>query len=188
MSTTSGILKITGPDSAPYALGQPIHVYDHDLLLATLDPVPLRKSGTEIHIEAFKPTRIVRQERRHVGRLIFLEICAFVAENFPQVQAISFIFSRQVDVLGGGAEQAAARSETMSRIGALDVRIAPKADARPGHFVVSGIWAYSERNYASLKRVLEEERALYREWPIGTRRRERGGMVARLRHLVSRRA
>jgi hypothetical protein len=188
VSTTSGILKITGPDSAPYALGQPIHVYDHDLLLATLDPVPLRKSGTEIHIEAFKPTRIVRQERRHVGRLIFLEICAFVAENFPQVQAISFIFSRQVDVLGGGAEQAAARSETMSRIGALDVRIAPKADARPGHFVVSGIWAYSERNYAALMVVLEEERALYRQSPIGTRRRGRGGVVTRLRHLVSRRA
>lgn len=187
MSNTPGILKITGPESAPYVLGKPIFVYDRDVLLATLDPVPVRKSGTEIHIEAFKPARTVRQERRHVGRLIFLEICAFIAENFPQIQAVSFAFSRQVDALGGGAEQAAARSETMSRIGALDVRIAPKADARPGHFVVSGIWAYSERNYAALKLVLEEERALYREWPIGTRRREHGGVVARLRHLVSRR-
>lgn len=185
---TPGNLKISGPASAPYALGQPMHVYDHDMLLGSLDPVPVRKNGTEIHVEAFKPSRAVREERRHVGRLIFLEICAYISDNFPQIQAISFNFSRQVDVLGAGEQQAAARSETMSRIGALDVRITPKANAQPGHFVVSGIWAYSERNYAALQAVLAEERALYRDCPIGTRRRERGGVVARLRHLVSRRA
>jgi len=183
---TTGTLKITGPRAAPYALGQPMYVYDHDRLLATLDPVPLRNSGTEIHVEAFNPARTVREERRHVGRLIFLEICAFISDNFPQIQAISFIFSRQVDVLGIGEAQAAARSETMSRIGALDVRITPKANAQPGHFVVSGVWAYSEQNYAAMKTVLAEERALYREWPIGSRRRARGGVVTRLRHLVSR--
>lgn len=181
------LIRITGPASAPYTLGQPIHVHDQDRHLATLDPVPLLRNGTEIHIEAFQPSRAVREERRHVGRLIFLEICAFIAENFPQVQAISFSFSRQVDVLGGGEEQAVSRSETMSRIGALDVHITPKANAQPGHFVVSGVWVYSEPNHAALKAVLEEERAIYREWPIGSHRRAHRGVVARLRHLVSRR-
>lgn len=183
-----GKLEIKGPSRSPYVLGQPMYVYDGKQLLATLDPVPLRNNGTELHVEAFNPARAVREERRHVGRLIFLEICKHIADHFPQIQAISFMFSRQVDVLGGGEQQAAARSETMSRIGALDVRITPKANAHPGHFVVSGVWAYSERNYAALKLVLEEERAHYHARPIGTVKRKPSGVVDRLRHLVSRRA
>jgi hypothetical protein len=181
---TPGHLRITGPDAAPYVLGQPMQVYDHDQLLATLDPVPLRNNGTEIHVESFNPAQAVRDERRHVGRLIFLEICAFISENFPQIQAISFIFSRQVDVLGAGEQQAASRSETMSRIGALDVRITPKANAQPGHFVVSGVWVYSEPNYRALHAVLEEERALYRESPIGSRRRRTGVLAALKRGMT----
>jgi len=188
MSLTPEKLKIAGPEGAPYALGLPIWVYCGDLLLARLDPVPLLNAGTELHIEAFAPTRAVREERRHVGRLIFLEICAFISENFPQIQAISFALSRQIDQLGGGAELAASRSETMTRIGAVDVRMVPKSDTRPGHFVVSGSWIYSERAYASLMAVLEEERRHYGERPIGSRVAEPRSVVARLRHLMSGRA
>ena len=181
----SGFLKITGPEGTSYTLGQPIWVYAGDTLLARLDPVPLLKSGTELHIEAFDPTRVVRDEGRHVGRLIFLEICAFISQNFQQIQAISFVLSRQIALMGGGAQLAAARSETMSRIGAVDVRMTPKSDAKPGHFVVSGIWIYSERTYAALLSVLEEERTSYRERAIGARAGEPTGVIARLRHLVS---
>ena len=181
----AGLLRITGPDAEPYVLGSPIWVYCGEELLAKLDPVPLLKSGTELHIEAFEPTGSVREERRHVGRLIFLEICAFIAEHFQQIQAISFVLSRQVDCMAHGAELAATRSETMTRIGAMDVCIAPKSDAKPGHFVVSGIWVYSARTYAALKEVLEKERANYADRPIGTRGSDLGAVVARIRHLVS---
>ena len=182
---TSGLLRITGPNAEPYVLGRPIWVYAGADLLAKLDPVPLLKSGTELHIEAFEPTGAVREERRHVGRLIFLEICAFIVENFQQIQAISFVLSRQIDWMGNGTELAAVRSETMTRIGAMNVQITPKSDAKPGHFVVSGVWAYSERTHAALMAVLESERAKYSTRPIGSRTGESGGVVARLRHLVS---
>lgn len=182
---TSGLLRITGPNAEPYTLGRPIWVYCADDLLAKLDPVPLLRSGTELHIEAFEPTGSVREEPRHVGRLIFLEICAFIAEHFQQIQAISFVLSRQIDWMATGSELAASRSETMTRIGAVDVRITPKSDSKPGHFVVSGVWVYSERTYAALMAVLEKERANYAGRPIGTRGLESGGVVARLRHLVS---
>ena len=181
----SGQLRITGPAAEPYALGRPMWVYAGKDLLAKLDPVPLLKSGTELHIEAFEPTGSVREERRHVGRLIFLEICAFIVENFQQIQAISFVLSRQIDWMANGTELAASRSETMTRIGAMNVRITPKSDAKPGHFVVSGVWAYSERTHMALLDVLETERAKYNARPIGARARESGGVVARLRHLVS---
>lgn len=182
---TAGFLRITGPNAEPYALGKPIWVYCGEDLLARLDPVPLLKSGTELHIEAFEPSGSVREDRRQVGRLIFLEICSFIAEHFPQIQAISFVLSRQIDWMANGAELAASRSETMMRIGAMDVCITPKSDAKPGHFVVSGIWVYSERTHAALKEVLEKERADYAERPLGARGTELGSMVARIRHLVS---
>jgi hypothetical protein len=174
-------LRITGPGAAPYVLDQPMFVYDRELLLATLEPVPLLKSGTEIHVESFNPTRLVREDHRHVGRLIFLEICAFISERFPQIQAIHFAFSRQVDVLGGGAQQASARAETMDRIGALNVQIRPKPKALPGHFVVSGVWPYSAQNLAALRVVLEEERALYRKIPIGSGLPEKSKLMTALR-------
>ena len=183
----AGLLRITGPNAEPYTLGSPIWVYSGQDLLAKLDPVPLLKSGTELHIEAFEPTGSVSEDRRHVGRLIFLEVCAFIAEHFQQIQAISFVLSRQIDWMSNGAELAASRSETMTRIGAVDVCIAPKSDANPGHFVVSGIWVYSERTYAALKEVPEKERASYRERPIGARAFDLRMAPAWLRRLVSRR-
>jgi hypothetical protein len=189
MSLTPAKLKIAGPNGVPYALGMPMWVYVQDVLLARLDPVPLLNTGTELHIEAFEPTRVVREERRHVGKVIFLEICAHIAENFQQIQAIRFALSRQVDLFsGGGTELAASRSETMMRIGAVDVRMTPRSDAKSGHFVVSGTWVYSERNYAHLMSVLQEERLNYKDRPIGSRNRDAAGVVARLRHLVCGRA
>lgn len=180
-------LRITGPGAAPYQLGQPMHVYDANVLLGTLDPVPVSNSGTEIHIEHFQPTRVVRDEQRHVGRLVFVEICAFVSEHFHQVQVISFAFTRDVNLMGGGVQQAASRVETMDRIGAINVQIRPKADALPGQFVVSGEWAYSESSIAALRVVLEEQRALYRARPISIGVADKPGVRAALRRLISRR-
>ncbi|MDM0018890.1 hypothetical protein [Variovorax saccharolyticus] len=180
-------LRITGPGAAPYQLGEPMLVHDANVLLGTLDPVPVSSDGTEIHIEHFEPTRVVREEQRHLGRLVFLEICAFISENFHQVQAISFAFTREVSVLGGGVQQAAARVETMDRIGAVNLQIRPKADALPGQFVVSGLWVYSESSMAALRVVLEEQRALYRARPIAIGVADRPGVRAALRRLISRR-
>ncbi|MDM0014397.1 hypothetical protein QTH87_18295 [Variovorax sp. J22P168] len=180
-------LRITGPGAVPYQLGMPMHVHDANVLLGTLDPVPVSNSGTQIHVQHFVPTRVVREERRHVGRLVFLEICDFISENFHQVQAISFAFTREINILGGGVEQAASRLDTMERIGAIDVQIHPKPDALPGHFIVSGVWAYSEASLAALRIVLEEQRALYRQAPIAVGVADKPGVRAALRRLVSRR-
>jgi hypothetical protein len=178
-------LRILGPGRAPYRLGQAMHVYDGGVLLGTLDPVPLVNGGTELHVGSFSPTRVVLEERRHLGRLIFLEACAFVSEHFSQIQAINFEFSREVEVLGEGAQQAAARVQTMDRIGATNVQVLPKADARPGVFVVSGTWAYNERNLAALHTVLDEERAIYRDDPIRVGVDDKPGLRAALLRLIS---
>jgi len=179
-----GFLTIRGPGGSPYALGQPMHVYNRGEFLAVLDPVPLLRDGTEIHLEAFDPQPIVKAEGRHVGRFIFLEVCAFVTENFPQVQAISVTFSRQIDLFGGAAQLAAARAQTLLRIGATDVHISSQVDGHAGRFVVNGLWHYNQQNLEALHQVLEEERATFRARPIGSILKDRRTMMDRFRHVV----
>lgn len=177
-------IKITGPQEAPFRLGGPMFVFEAKTLLGTLDPVLVLKDGTEIHIEAFVPTPVVLNERRHVGRLLFFEICAHITENFPQVQAISFAFPRPINALGRPAEQAASRTTAMERIGAVNITVTP---VTLGAHVVSGIWPYSASNHAALLAALEEQRALYRDKPIVRPLRSKR-VLAKLKAMVTREA
>lgn len=158
-------LRITGPGGVMYRVGDPMLVHDGDVLLCTVDPVLVSPLGDEILVEHFTPPLFGLEESRHLGRLIFLEICAFVAENVREVQAVTFAFARPARLLSNSS---ADRAETMHRIGIENVQVSPRPAATAGHFVVTGTWHYSERNLAALNEVLGELRALYRDRPIGT--------------------
>jgi hypothetical protein len=100
-------------------------VHEGAALLATLDPVRILKDGTELHIADFVPTQIVIEERRQIGRWMFFEICVFIAERFPQIQAIGFAFARPIGNQGSAAEHAASRARVLERVGAENVKIEP---------------------------------------------------------------
>jgi len=173
-------LRITGPGGATYRLGDPMLVHDGEVLVCTLDPVPVSSTGSEIRVEHFTPSLGGLQEARHLGRLVFLEICAFVVERFEQVQAVSFAFSRPVTMLAGATQHSADRAEIMHRIGIENVQVAPQPSSVPGHFVVTGVWLYTERNLAALNEVLGELRALYCDRPIGSDPQGGAGVIRRL--------
>jgi hypothetical protein len=168
---------------APFRLGGPMQVFEGKTLLGTLDPVSVLKDGTEIHLEAFAPTQVFLDERRHAGRLLLYEFCAYITEHFPQIQAISFAFARPIDALGRPAEQAASRAAAMERIGAVNIVVTPVT--LEAH-VVSGVWTYSEANLAALRVALEEQRAIYRDQPI-VRTSPARLALARLAALASKR-
>jgi len=170
-------IRITGPHEAFYQLGQPMSVYEGGILLATLDPVLVLNGGTQIHVESLAPTKVMVDERRHFERLIFFEICAFVSEHFPQVQAISFVFPRPIDCQGGPAQQAASRAAALGRIGVEDVRITPYTS---GAHVVSGTWVYNEANLAALHVALAEQRAIFGADPIVEAKFGVAGVIRRL--------
>lgn len=158
-------------------------VFDADEFLCALDPVPLCPAGDEIRVEHFSPPLSDVEAKRHLGRLVFLEICAFVVDNFEQVQAVIFAFARSRALLLKGAQEVAERAEIMHRIGIENVEVAPQSSAIPGHFVVSGVWQYSERNLAALHEVLAELRAVYQNRPIGT---DPKGAASAVRRLIGR--
>ena len=87
-----------------------------------------------------------------------------------------------MDILGGGSQQAAARAETMERIGAVNVTITPHATA--GHFVVAGQWHYSRESLRALGVVLVEERLRYTKWALQARPAQ--GVLQGLRSLLVR--
>lgn len=158
-------IRITGAGGAPYELGQPMLMFTGDVFLGCVDPVRLNNDGTEVHFGSFTPTAIVQDELRNVGALLFYEACAHVAAFHPKVQQISFASSRPMPSLGDPALQAAARVATAERIGARDIQVTPM---QSGLIVVSGTWAYNERNLRELDAALEEQRAIYRGVAIGS--------------------
>lgn len=173
--------QITGPGKRGYRLGDPMHVFDDGRLLGIVDPVLVSEDLSEVHVEHFTPTDFVRSADFHIGRLVFLEICAFLCGNFQSVGSITFVLSRKVDVLGTGMHQALSRAETITRMGATDIKIGPKPDRMPGQFAISGVWLYSDRTLSALMTILDEERRSYAEW----KRKSRDPWLHRVRDLLS---
>ena len=136
-----------------------------DVFLGHMDPVRLNNDGTEVHFGSFTPTAVVRDEPRNVGALLFYEACAHVVGFHPKVQQISFASSRPMPSLGDPALQTAARVAAVERIGATDIQVTP---VQSGFSVVSGTWAFNERNLRELDAGLEEQRAIYRDVAIGS--------------------
>jgi len=156
-------------------------VYEGPVLLATLDPVRIEKDGTELHISDFVPTQVVLEEERQIGRWMFFEICVFVAEHFPQIQAIGFAFARPTGSQGSAAGRGASRAQLLQGIGAVNVKIEPLTS---GAHVVSGIWPYNERNIAAVRAALEEQRLLFRDHPIARSAKPAPWPVTLLRSLM----
>lgn len=158
-------VRITGPGSAPYQLGQPMLMFAGDVFLGRVDPVRLANHGTEVHFGSFTPITVVEEEPRNVGALLFDEACAHIARFHPKVQQISFASSRPMPSLGDPALQAAARVATAERICATNIQVNP---TQCRLIVVSGTWTYNQRNLRELDAALEEQRAIYREVAIGS--------------------
>lgn len=176
-------LRITGPEGEAYRLGEPISIYDGLLFLGTVDVVQLRNAGTEVHLESFVPARVVREEDRHVGRLIFLEVFAMLCDRFHQVQAISFSFSLPNDHLSMPEQQPAARAAMLARIGVVNIQVVPRS---PGQRV-SGTWGYGARNLAALHHALAEQWEVFRDRPIGAEPARRGVLANALCRIFQRR-
>jgi hypothetical protein len=163
-----------------------MYLYDGSLHVATLDPVPVNREGTEVHIEHFTPTAVVTQRKLEISKLALVEMVYFVAENFTSVQAISLALSRQVEGYGDGMRLAGARSAFLQSLGASHIVIAPKPNAEHmGHFVVSGLWEYNPANLEALASVLRHEReTYYGRRAASTEEARRPGLGAWVRRFI----
>jgi hypothetical protein len=163
-----------------------MYLYDGSLHIATLDPVPVNREGTEVQIEHFSPAPVVTQRKLEISKLALVEMVYFIAENFTSIQAINLSLSRQVEGYGDGMRLASARAAFLQSLGAHNIVIAPKPDAEQmGHFVVTGEWEYNPVNLQALASVLQYERDTYYSGRTATREEmRRHGLGAWVRRLI----
>ena len=173
----SQVLHIAGPDGAPYQFGQPMLMLAGQRLLGQVDSVRLGHGGEHVHFASLAPVSDSRDEPRDVCTLLLYEACAHITRFHPQVQLISFASSRSVSSVDEPAFNPAAQVAAVERIGAQDIQVTPVPS---GLLVVSGTWAYNERNQHQLDIALEEHRAIYREF-ARSKYHDRPGSVWRRR-------
>lgn len=155
-------LRIAGPGSTPYRFGDPIHVYDGEIHVSTVERVVVRRGGSEIHLEHFAATPLVIKEKRLVRKLVMVEVTAFIAEQYPAILTISFSLNKLIQGQNDGMKLAATRAAMLHGIGADQIKIIPNYEStHAGHFVVDGVWKRSPQNLQALAATLQREREAY---------------------------
>lgn len=160
-------LRFTGPEMGPCVLGEPMLAHYGEIFIGTLDPVPVSRGGTEVRIEHFTAAGTEagrRLQKLKIGRVVLLELVAYIAEHFSSVTLIQISLARDIEGYAEGFRLAAERSAMLQAIGAEHILITPMPDTRRmGHFVVAGVWQYKQANLAALIRTLELEWAAFDE-------------------------
>ncbi|WP_286665264.1 hypothetical protein [Variovorax flavidus] len=160
-------LRFTGADSGPCVLGAPIFAYYGEIHIGTLDPVPVSRGGTEVRIQYYTPSTDAGSrdlQKLRIGRVLLLELVAFMATHFSSVSVISFILNRDIEGYGNGIRLAGSRSALLQSIGAEHIVITPKPKGeRAGHFVVAAFWQYNVANLTALNAATQAEWAGFRE-------------------------
>jgi|UPI0004802DF0 hypothetical protein len=154
-------LRFTGADFGPCVLGAPIFAHYGDIHVGTIDPMPISRGGTEVRIQYYTPATAEGSralQKLRLGRVILLELVAFIATHFSTVSVVSFILNRDIEGYGDGIRLAGSRSALLQSIGAEHIVITPKPQGeRAGHFVVAAFWQYNAANLASLDEAIRAE-------------------------------
>lgn len=154
-------LRFTGADFGPCVLGAPIFAYYGDIHVGTVDPMPISRGGTEVRIQYYTPSSAEGSralQKLRLGRVILLELVAYIATHFSTVSVVSFILNRDIEGYGDGIRLAGSRSALLQSIGAEHIVITPKPKGeRAGHFVVAAFWQYNAANLAALNEAIRAE-------------------------------
>ena len=159
-------LRITGPRSGTYVLGEPLDVLDGNLHLGRLNIVSASPDGSELRLEDFRSTDVKQLGTWRTARLMLVELLGFFVERFPAVSAIGIVLSADIESLesqqDGAIRLATARAQMLQSVGASNIRVTPMPHPRhAAHFVVSGVWLYNHDSAATLTQALQDERLGY---------------------------
>ncbi|SFM72966.1 hypothetical protein [Variovorax sp. OV329] len=159
-------LRIAGPRSGPYVLGEPLDVFDDQLHLGRLNQVSTSPDGGELRLEDFRTTDLKRLGTWRTARLIVVEVLSFFVDRYPAISAIGIVLSADIEAFEaqeeGATRLAGARARMLQSVGVQDIQVMPRPHPRhAAHFVVGGVWLYNRDNARLLTDVLQEERAVY---------------------------
>lgn len=162
-SPTFAELRITGPDLAPYQLGQLMYVYDGETHVGTIGAVVVLRGGHEVHLDRFVPAVIQMRHHRVPRSLVLVEAVAFLAEHFPAVRTIRVSLSSPIEGRDDFLKVARARTRLLHWIGAQQINVVPNfVPSDRGNFMVSGVWKRNPQTLKTFNAALRHEREAHR--------------------------
>jgi hypothetical protein len=158
-SLTFTELRITGPESAPYQLGELIHFYDGETHVGTIGAVTVLPGGHEVHLDRFVPSAIPMRHNFATRSLVLVEAVAFLTEHFAAVATIRISLSSPIERRDDLLKVARARAQLLHRIGAQQINIIPNfLPSDRGNFMVGGVWKRNPQTLAAFDAALRDER------------------------------
>ena len=134
------MLLIAGKDRSTYRLAEPLHIYDGDALVGTIDAAR-SKDGRELRLDRFTPSPISTRNRGVPRKLVLVEVLTSLAEQFETVATIRLILNTPFEGRHDALKVANARAQMLGRISAEHIQIIPNlSPSSSGDFTVEAIW------------------------------------------------
>lgn len=162
-SLTFAELRITGPGSAPYQLGELMYFYDGEIHVGTVGAVTVSPGGHEVHLDRFVPSTIPMRHSWVSRKIVLVEAVAFLAEHFAVVTTIRVSLNSPVERHDDFLKVARSRAQLLHRIGAEQINIIPNfVPSDRGNFTVTGVWKRNPQSFRALNAALSHEREAHR--------------------------
>lgn len=162
-SLTLTELRITGPGSAPYQIGELMYFYDGEMHVGTVEAVTVSPGGHEVHLDRFVPSTFSMRHSWVSRKIVLVEAVAFLAEHFTEVTAIRISLNSPVERHDDFLKVAKDRAQILRRIGAEQINIIPNfVPSDRGNFTVSGVWKRDRQSLKVFNAALRHEREAHR--------------------------
>jgi hypothetical protein len=174
-------LLIAGKERSTYRLPEPLHIYDGDALVGTIE-VAISKDGHELRLDHFTPSPISTRNRGVSRKLVLVEVLTFLAEQFETVATIRLILNTPFEGRHDALNVASARARMLGRISAEHIQIIPNlTPSGRGDFTVQAVWKRCSQSLRALREALHHERAAHE-----ARRRSASPVKDRFARLAAR--
>lgn len=187
-SLTFPELRITGPGSAPYQLGELMYFHDGEILVGTFGAVTVSPGGQAVHLDRFMPSAIPMRDGWVSRKIVLVEAVTFLADHFATVAAIRVSLNSPVERHDDFLKVARNRAQILDRIGAQQIHIIPNfVPSDRGNFTITGVWRRNPQSLEALDTALRHEREAHRSRraAVGTFRGGLAKLSARIRRLLS---
>lgn len=160
---TSPELSITGPGSAAYQIGEPMHIYDGETHVGTIGAVTVSPGGHTIHLDRFVPSATPEWPNLATRSLVLVEVVAFLTEHFSGLATIRISLSSSIESRDDLLKVAKERAQLLHRIGAQQIKIIPNLEPSDrGNFTVNGVWKRNSQSLMIFNAALRHEREVHR--------------------------
>ncbi|VWX58628.1 hypothetical protein VARIO8X_140030 [Burkholderiales bacterium 8X] len=152
-----GALTLTGADRGPYALGEPMWLWDEQEPVGTVYDIAHVAETRQLRLGGFRYADSSAARRSSVRRLLLFEVVSHVVRTMPQIDSIYITLNHRLGDHQSGPEVANARSRLLRAMRAEEIRVIPGGGVG-GDMAVEAIWRRAPAHLSALSAGLAAAR------------------------------